>query len=931
LAYDAFVSYSHAADGQLAPALQSAMQRLARPWHRRWALRVFRDESALSANPHLWSSITTALDDAAWFVLLASPEAAGSEWVNREVDYWLANKSVERILPVVTDGTWEWDPVARRLTGSSVPAALVDAFADEPRHVDLRWAHESEELDLRNSRFRDVVAQLAAPMHGVAKDELESEDVRLHRRARRLARGGVSVLAVLVVISLVTTGFALVQRSNANHQRNRADLERRSAEEQALVAESGHLAALAENRSSTQLDLALLLAVQGHRIRDSVETRRGLLAALGESPHAVALQQGFIQNVTAAAFSPDRTLVALGENDGSVHVWNIAKRTEARAFPGQVGSVVSIAFSPDAHLLAVLSAQSARLFSTSSGRPIGAVMARPEGLGRNAAVEFDHRGHAVATLTGSGILALWAVPSGRPVRAPIDTKVGAVAMSFSPDDRTIATSSSTIGATSFPLSLVDVGSGAATTIEARDNANALSFNADGSLLAVGEVSGGLELFDVPARRMLWRAGGPAGLVTSVTFGPGGRIVSGTDHGSVVVWDATTGRQIGAPLSGLDGGIRRVAFTNDGTGVVAVGREGIGSWSLGRQTLGERVRARRDVDIESVAARGGVLATAGQSLWLWDPHTKRPRRLLASGYTPTALNSPTFLAVAVSNDGARLATIDPGVSLWDVARGRRVATVDIGDAPTALAFSPDSKTFATAGLVQARVKLFDVATRHLIRTSPRAADENTIVLAIAFSPDGRTLVTGSDDVRFFDVSHGTRLSSVAGGQTGYVADIAFSPDGNLVVTAGHDGDLALWDARTRQPTGTSIAAGTGPLGHVAFSPDGSTIAALSQSGVLTLWDVATRQQIGRPITAHTDEYVSDNSGPASSLPGLAYLDDNTVVTSSPDGSLTFWDLRPSSWERAACDSAGRNLTQAEWRQYVGDRPYEQTCAQWPAGT
>jgi hypothetical protein len=56
--------------------------------------------------------------------------------------------------------------------------ALVSAFSAEPRHVDLRWAQHAEQLDLRNGRFRDAVAQLAAPIHGVAKDELESEDVQ---------------------------------------------------------------------------------------------------------------------------------------------------------------------------------------------------------------------------------------------------------------------------------------------------------------------------------------------------------------------------------------------------------------------------------------------------------------------------------------------------------------------------------------------------------------------------------------------------------------------------------------------------------------------------------------------------------------------------------------------------------------------------------
>ena len=61
LPYKAFISYSHAADGKLAPALESALERYAKPWHRARAFHVFRDESDLALNPHLWSSVEKAL------------------------------------------------------------------------------------------------------------------------------------------------------------------------------------------------------------------------------------------------------------------------------------------------------------------------------------------------------------------------------------------------------------------------------------------------------------------------------------------------------------------------------------------------------------------------------------------------------------------------------------------------------------------------------------------------------------------------------------------------------------------------------------------------------------------------------------------------------------------------------------------------------
>ena len=97
--FDAFVSYSHAADGRLAPALQRALQRFARPWNKGSALRIFRDQTDLGVNPALWSSIAKALADAKFFILLASPEAATSRWVAREVEVWRRERTNERDAP----------------------------------------------------------------------------------------------------------------------------------------------------------------------------------------------------------------------------------------------------------------------------------------------------------------------------------------------------------------------------------------------------------------------------------------------------------------------------------------------------------------------------------------------------------------------------------------------------------------------------------------------------------------------------------------------------------------------------------------------------------------------------------------------------------------------------------------------------------------
>jgi MTH538 TIR-like domain (DUF1863) len=109
LTYDAFISYSHAKDKAVAAALQAVKQKLGKPWYRRRALRFFRDDTSLAATPQLWSSIEAALSQSRYLVLLASPEAAASRWVCKEVGYWLEHKSVDTVLVALTDGVLIWD------------------------------------------------------------------------------------------------------------------------------------------------------------------------------------------------------------------------------------------------------------------------------------------------------------------------------------------------------------------------------------------------------------------------------------------------------------------------------------------------------------------------------------------------------------------------------------------------------------------------------------------------------------------------------------------------------------------------------------------------------------------------------------------------------------------------------------------------------
>jgi hypothetical protein len=215
--YDAFVSYSHAMDGALAPALQTGLEQFAKPWYRSRALRVFRDTTSLSANPGLWSSIERALASSAWLIVMASPQAARSQWVDREVAWWLANKPLQRLLVVLTEGEFACAEDDGRGNGdtAALPPALRDAFVEEVRWVDLRWLHDADYVDQSNPRLREVVADVAAAIREVPKDVLVGEHIRQHRRTMRLARGGVTALAMLLVAAVLAAVVAVKQRNQA--------------------------------------------------------------------------------------------------------------------------------------------------------------------------------------------------------------------------------------------------------------------------------------------------------------------------------------------------------------------------------------------------------------------------------------------------------------------------------------------------------------------------------------------------------------------------------------------------------------------------------------------------------------------------------------------------------------------------------------------
>ena len=366
---------------------------------------------------------------------------------------------------------------------------------------------------------------------------------------------------------------------------------------------------------------------------------------------------------------------------------------------------------------------------------------------------------------------------------------------------------------------------------------------------------------------------PAYRNDTVALSTDGRTIAWeSTRGKILLWDVPSGT-VRRELGGNSNSITSIAFSPDGKAVAAGTPEDVVVWDVGSGNV-----VRPPVPSQAVAPR--MFSHDGKFIVLRMP--------------------------------------DQSVSLWDVPNRavsglpRRANTSALLD----VAFSPAGDLFAAAG-ADGVVHLWEPATD--TPRQPLLAGHKGTSGELGFSPDGTglALVVYAEDqsrVTLWDVGRAERRDLLTP-RPMTIERIVFSPDSTTLAAGGRDGEVLLWNVATGGTSPAELFEHSGIVVGLAFSPEGDSLIPIAD-GTAIVWDVRTRLAIGR---------ISDTAGTRS----VAFSADSRAMVSTPEWGplLTLRDWDPESWARYACAAANRDLTRAEWDQFVGsESDYAPGCPQ-----
>jgi RNA polymerase sigma factor (sigma-70 family) len=499
-------------------------------------------------------------------------------------------------------------------------------------------------------------------------------------------------------------------------------------------------------------------------------------------------------SVKAVRFAPDGQTVASAGVDGIVRVWLRATGQVLHTLDDHCGPINALAFAPDGKTLAAAGQDSTiRLWDPTTG------MLRKTCKGHKGSVRalaFSTDGKVLASAGEDRRVLLWSPDTDDAVRDYNLRTAIPLALAFVDQKRLV------VGSEAGGLRLFDIAAnkllrdyrGLAWAV------NVVACSQDGRWLVAGGQDGVFRRWDLESGKLDEHdLPGHRGPVWCMDLSLDGRVIAtGGLDGTVRLWDSASGKALETyqpdwqTPRGLSY-VSAVAIVGGGRVVAAAGGDGEIHLRDRQESSQAHWTAHRGKVTAMVGCRGGdSLVSAGSDgavhLWRTSTHEKV---LTYEGV------HEEIRTLAVSRDGERLAGVEANgaVHLWELATGRLLATLAAkGSGLNVVAFSPVAAVLGSSGLA---------APLHQWRLGQdgppeKWQSEDSKSGAIAFGPDGTLAIAGRDNIiRLWNVNGPTEVGRFSGHQTRINA-VLFAPDGKSLMSASDDGTVLVWEMAPNRP-------------------------------------------------------------------------------------------------------------------------------------